>query len=170
MSCENNCPDCKCKEDAPEPTRRGFLCLAVGVINGIVGIAVIGPVLGFIGAPLFGKARGKWVKVLPLAEIMDGETKDVSYSMTVHDGYQTVEHKYSAFLQRKGDQITAYDPTCTHLGCRIKYQSKKGRYFCPCHGGVFDDAGNVVSGPPPKSLRQFKTKIEDAHVWLHREV
>lgn len=170
MSCENNCPECKCREEAPKPTRRGFLGLAVGVINGIVGIAVIGPVLGFIGAPLFGKAKGQWVKVLPLSEIKDGEMKDVEYVMTVHDGYQTVEHKYSTFLHREGERITAYDPSCTHLGCRIKYQNNKGRFFCPCHGGVFDGAGNVVSGPPPKPLSRYKTKIEDAHVWLHREV
>jgi Rieske Fe-S protein len=168
--CNNNCSSCNNRDSAPNPERRRFLGLAVGLINGIVGIAVVGPVIGFIGAPLFNRIRGKWVPVMPTGELADNETKEVTYAMTVKDGYQTVEHKYGVYLRREGDKVFAFDPTCTHLGCRVKFQGDKGRYFCPCHGGVFDANGKVVSGPPPEPLKQYQTKIEGGQVWLYREV
>lgn len=168
--CKNNCPDCKNRETVQSPERRKFLGLAVGAINAVVGIAVIGPVIGFIGAPLFRKIVGRWVSVLPEVELGVGETKEVKFQLKVRDGYQTVEHGYSVYVRRYEDKVVAFDPSCTHLGCRVKYQGDKERYFCPCHGGVFDADGNVVSGPPPKALHQYESKIEDGQIWIYREV
>ncbi len=168
--CRNNCPDCKCKESAPNSERRKFLGLAVGVINAIVGVAVVGPVIGFIGAPLFRKIKGNWVSVMADGDIRVDETKEVAFRLTVKDGYQTVEHDYSVYVRRYADKVVAFDPACTHLGCRVKYQGDKERYFCPCHGGVFDADGNVVSGPPPRALHQYESKIEDGQIWIYREV
>lgn len=61
------------------------------------------------------------------------------------------------------DDFVALSSTCPHLGCRVHWESQNTRFFCPCHNGVFDAAGNPVSGPPAEAgqaLPRFSMKIE----------
>ncbi|MCH7903333.1 MAG: ubiquinol-cytochrome c reductase iron-sulfur subunit [Armatimonadetes bacterium] len=166
----NNRAECNCKDEPMSKERRKFLGGLIGLFNAVVGIAVLGPVIGFIGAPLAKKLKGEWVPVLDDADLAVGETREANYSMVIKDGYRTINRSYNVFLHRHDDRIAAFNPSCTHLGCRIEFQDDKGRYFCPCHGGVFDERGEVVAGPPPRALDQYETKVEDGKVWIYREV
>jgi succinate dehydrogenase / fumarate reductase iron-sulfur subunit len=67
----------------------------------------------------------------------------------------------SVFLVKGPDSaVTALDSTCTHLGCRVSWDSMAGELRCPCHGGAYDRTGEVKSGPPPRALARLNTKIE----------
>lgn len=44
---------------------------------------------------------------------------------------------------------------CTHQGCSISYNQTGNDFICPCHNGVYDTNGNVLSGPPPASLKKY---------------
>jgi Rieske Fe-S protein len=47
----------------------------------------------------------------------------------------------------------AFEQKCTHLSCPVIPQPQQGRFFCPCHEGVFDLAtGEPISGPPRRPL------------------
>jgi len=48
---------------------------------------------------------------------------------------------------------------CTHAGCAVNYNSSAKDFVCPCHGGVYDINGKVVSGPPPAPLSRYKTAL-----------
>lgn len=158
------------KDEVKDPERRKMLGWMIALFNGIVGIAVIGPVIGFIGAPLKARSKPRWVDVIGLEEITDGETKEVTFNLVVKDGFRKVNRVYTTFVRRSGDSVEAFKPACTHLGCSVSYQEDKERYFCPCHGGVFDENGDVVSGPPPRPLDQYETKVEDGQVKVLSEV
>ena len=41
---------------------------------------------------------------------------------------------------------------CTHLGCIPDYFPEKKLFICPCHGGQFNAAGEVLKAPPPSPL------------------
>jgi Rieske Fe-S protein len=167
----NNNDKCKnCTNCSDKPSRRKVLGWIIGTINGIIILAIIGPVLGFIGSPLKVKRRDEWVDVLGENELSVGETKEVLVSLMVRDGYRVAEMKYTVFLKKEQNQILAFNPACTHLGCRISFQKNKSRYFCPCHGGVFDDQGNVVSGPPPRPLDTYPVKIENGRILIQKKV
>ena len=43
---------------------------------------------------------------------------------------------------------------CTHFGCPVTWDDARERYACPCHGGLFSDAGDPVAGPPTTPLRR----------------
>jgi Rieske Fe-S protein len=161
---------CRPADAKPGPSRRTFLGIIVGVINVGVAAAFIGPVTKFIASPLGRRSQETWVPILSEADLPVGTTKEVTFRMPVWDGYREVERGYSLFVRRYEDHVVAFDPSCTHLGCRVEYQGEKNRYFCPCHGGVFDGDGNVVSGPPPKPLEQYPTKIEGGQIWVSKKV
>ncbi len=162
----NGCGNCR---GCGKVSRRTVLGGLVGLINVAMASAVVGPVVGFIASPLRGgKVRGRWIPVLDLRELQDGETRAVDYEVSVEDGYMTADRVYSVYLQRKRGKVVAYDPTCPHLGCHVEYKERKRRYVCPCHGGVFDEDGKHLSGPPPRGLTKIATKVEDGKVWLYK--
>ncbi len=43
---------------------------------------------------------------------------------------------------------------CTHQGCAVSFNGSN-QFVCPCHSGVFDINGNVLSGPPPSPLKKY---------------
>jgi len=45
--------------------------------------------------------------------------------------------------------------SCTHQGCSVSYNANGNNFICPCHNGVYDSNGKVVSGPPPTDLKKY---------------
>ena len=153
-----------------EPSRRKVLGLLVAGINLVVAGTVLGPVMGFIGSPIQSRGKKQWFPIFKEKDLAIGDTKEVPFILNVKDGYSVVKRKYTVFLHRYEDRVVAFDPACTHLGCRITWVGEKGRFLCPCHGGVFDSDGNVVSGPPPQPLEQHPVKVEGGRIWLEKRV
>lgn len=38
-------------------------------------------------------------------------------------------------------------PRCSHMGCKLAYNSRTQSWECPCHGSRFDDIGRVQNAP-----------------------
>jgi Rieske Fe-S protein len=51
-------------------------------------------------------------------------------------------------IVREGDDLTAFDTRCPHLGCQVHWEPADGQFICPCHRGVFDRRGTAIAGPP----------------------
>jgi len=51
-------------------------------------------------------------------------------------------------VQRNQESIRGFSATCPHLGCKVHWESDAHRFFCPCHGAVFDQNGKAITGPP----------------------
>ncbi len=57
--------------------------------------------------------------------------------------------------------LKAFSLVCSHLGCTVQWNPDKKIFTCPCHDGLFDAEGNVVSGPPPAPLERLRVEVKD---------
>jgi len=59
------------------------------------------------------------------------------------------------------DAIVAIDPTCTHEGCIVEWDSKERAFVCPCHGSKFQTNGGVIEGRANLPLNIYTVKVEN---------
>ncbi len=69
-------------------------------------------------------------------------------------------------LIRTQDQVKAFSAVCTHLGCLVDWEDKKRAIHCPCHAGLFDMDGRVMSGPPPRPLPSYPVKVMGGNIFV----
>jgi glycine/D-amino acid oxidase-like deaminating enzyme/nitrite reductase/ring-hydroxylating ferredoxin subunit len=61
--------------------------------------------------------------------------------------------KLAIYRTEKGS-FHCLSPTCTHLKCTVHWNSAEKSWDCPCHGGRYTPTGEVLEGPPLKSLEE----------------
>ncbi|MCP5025910.1 MAG: Rieske (2Fe-2S) protein [Actinomycetia bacterium] len=71
------------------------------------------------------------------------------------------------FLVRIEGEVVALSEKCTHLGCRVPYCESSNRFECPCHGSVFNRAGELETGPSPRGLDRHPVEVgEDGLLYI----
>lgn len=63
---------------------------------------------------------------------------------------------------------------CTHLGCIPQFrvqvpETGVAGFYCPCHGGKYDNLGRRLGGPPPENLRLLPYRVEGQTLILGTE-
>ncbi len=142
-------------------TRRSALAVILGGV-GAVAAGALGLVVGFLSNALGRKPGRPWVRI--------GEAEDLDVE-TFQKYVVRVEHEHAWIRERTADVVYIKDrypkdplallSTCSHLGCSVNWDPESGRFRCPCHGGVYDEQGYVLDGPPPRPLTRLEVKIED---------
>lgn len=54
--------------------------------------------------------------------------------------------------------IHALSPTCTHVGCEVKWNNTELTWDCPCHGARYSYDGRVMNGPTTKNLAKVNVR------------
>jgi cytochrome b6-f complex iron-sulfur subunit len=122
-----------------EVSRRDFFELTIGWLAGAFAIC----------ASTVGAVRFLVPNVLFEPSLLFKAGKPEDYA----DGSVTFLEEERVFLVRQGNTFRCVSAICTHLGCTVN-RADHG-YHCPCHGSVFDEQGNVKSGPAPRPLEWF---------------
>jgi nitrite reductase/ring-hydroxylating ferredoxin subunit len=133
------------------PDRRGALVL---LSKGLAGVALSGGVVlaARFAQPPRVEDRGRRVSAGSLGALPPG----ASLHVPAPDVY--VLHGPRGLFALSGK--------CTHLGCSLLRQAEG--FSCPCHGARFDDLGRVSSGPAPRGLTWYATRVdENGQVWIY---
>ena len=121
---------------------------------------------GAVVAPSFTRRQSNWLPAAELSGLEEGTPKPVGLRVARSDGATEVIDRRMIYLVREGDSVRALDSTCTHLGCRTRFNSVTHRSVCPSRVGSCDGTAGVTGGPPPSPLHTLPTRIEHDRVFV----
>lgn len=151
-----------------EITRRKWLRVIIGSIAGAISSVMAVVVGGAVLSPAFARRREAWVPAGALRDLEEGVPTPVTVRVTRQDGYyEAVDQQVVFLVKSESGGVRALSSTCTHLGCRVSYDSSTKRLRCPCHGGVFTPEGQVVGGPPPRPLPEVASRVDGSKIFVH---
>jgi menaquinol-cytochrome c reductase iron-sulfur subunit len=150
-------------------TRRGFYTSAVYAIWGLIAASLGGPALGYLFLPPKARRDESWIDVADVTGLTPNEPVEIVFHRNRVDGWKVVSEKNTAWLVKSNNnEVSAFGPQCTHLGCAYHWDGARDEFVCPCHNSVFAITGQVVSGPAPRPLDRYKTKIQGATLLVGR--
>ena len=150
-------------------SRRDFIKGTAVAIGGLIGTLIGIPSVAYLLSPAIqaGPEDDAVIPLGPLENYPVGIPTRFDYTRTKVNGWERTGTNYGLFVVRKSeDEVRVFSDICTHLGCRVTWHADQEHYISPCHDGHFDIVGDVVSGPPPRPLDEFVTKIEDGNLYI----
>lgn len=143
--------------DGETISRRDFLNYFLGGGTLALIFASIYPVIRYIFPPKGAEVVTTSVAAAGVDELQPNSAKVFKFgnkpAMLIH----TAEGKFKAF-----------SAVCTHLNCTVQYNADSASILCACHNGHFDLNGQVISGPPPKGLEEFRVDVRDDQILVSR--
>jgi menaquinol-cytochrome c reductase iron-sulfur subunit len=149
-----------------ELSRRNFMQTAIWGIGGLIGIGFGVPAVAYVVGPSLNSQQTQtWMRLGPTSKVELGTPTLFTFKVQTQTGWIESSQEISVYvLSTDGRTFIAMSNICTHLGCHIRWIADQNHFFCPCHNGVFDASGNVVSGPPPRPLTRYDVKVENGQL------
>ena len=138
--------------------RRSFLTRLVAAGAALIGAGVAG-LAAAVAVPRRRAVTRRWRTAASMFDLPPTGPLVATLTERHSDGWHETRKSTVVFLDKDGDGYRALSATCTHLGCRVAFNTESGHYKCPCHGGTFDRTGQVVSGPPPEGLHRLPVRL-----------
>jgi len=116
-----------------------------------------------IGGALLGVAAGwtSYEALRPLAGSGSGGRIKLGRPDGVELGAARYVTEGRLWLANADGALFALSQRCPHLGCRVPFCESSGRFECPCHGSVFDIAGEYIAGPSPRGMDRYELTLEE---------
>ena len=149
-------------------SRRDFIKATTAFISGLIGVGIGFPTIAYLLSPSLRKTEDESVIDLgPLDEYPPGIPTLFEFTRTKVNGWERTGMSYGVFVLRQTEKdVRVFSDICTHLACRVSWHPDQKHYISPCHDGHFDISGNNISGPPPRPLDEFVTKIEAGNLYI----
>ena len=147
-------------------SRRNFYVVAIYGLWGVS--AALGlPALFYLLFPPEVKKVDEWIEVGDIGRLAPNSPVEMTFRRTRVDGWKVISEKSTAWVVKSsGNQVTAFGPQCTHLGCAYHWEEGKGQFLCPCHTSLFSIDGKVLAGPAPRPLDRFQTRLKGSKLLL----
>ena len=155
------------RPSAEEMSRRSFYIGAVYAMWGAMAAALGLPALLYLFLPPKARKAEEWVEIGDVTKLAPNAPVEMVFRRNRIDGWKVTSEKGTAWVVKQPDSsIVAYGPQCTHLGCAYHWEDGKNDFLCPCHSSVFSIDGKVVSGPAPRPLDRYDTKVQGTKLLL----
>jgi Rieske Fe-S protein len=148
---------------SPHLSRNDFVKAMVATLGTIIGVVVGLPAIAYLISPAVkSQSTDAWVSLGPLENYPVSIPTLFSFTRTKINGWEKTVNSFGVYVYRETEsQVVVYSNVCTHLSCRVTWEEGDEIYFCPCHDGIFDKDGKVVTGPPPRPMDRYETKVDD---------
>ncbi|HLY19173.1 MAG TPA: ubiquinol-cytochrome c reductase iron-sulfur subunit [Bryobacteraceae bacterium] len=147
--------------------RRTFFVGLIYGLWGLIAAALAVPAAVYLLIPPRLRKAPEWVEAGDVSKLDPREPMELVFRENRVDGWKIQSEKTTAWVVKLADsQIVAFGPQCTHLGCAYHWDDNRHGFVCPCHSSVFAIDGKVVSGPAPRPLDRYQTKVENGKLML----
>jgi cytochrome b6-f complex iron-sulfur subunit len=138
-------------------SRRGFVKYALLGFSGLAtAVGVATPIVAYLWPPRQGAGGGgERVNVASTADLPAGTGEVFS-----------VANKPVIVIHTPDGDYVALSATCTHLGCILFWDVERQVIACPCHEAYFNTIGDVISGPPPSPLDEYRVQVEGDQIYV----
>lgn len=155
------------QENGERVENEGRRSLLLAFVNGTIvalGAALAAVLSRFAYGPSGAAAADDrpWLRAASLGDLDPGTPFPAVLAVPRRDGWARTRVNETVFLVWDGLlDVRALSATCTHLGCRVRWDQRAERFRCPCHGGAYGPDGRVLEGPPPRPLARLEARISD---------
>jgi menaquinol-cytochrome c reductase iron-sulfur subunit len=147
--------------------RRGFFARATGVLGGLIAGGLGLPGLVYLLRPARTVMPGGYVDAVDLNQLKMRTPEEVSFQRIRKDGWKLITEKATAWVVRLSEnEVVAYSPMCTHLGCAYHFEAAKNEFICPCHTTNFAMDGRVLNGPAPRPLDRYPVRVQGSRLLI----
>lgn len=151
----------------PGTSRRSFYLTFIYGLWAIISVALAVPAAIYLLLPPRLRKGEQWVEAGDVSKIEPKVPVEMVFRKNRLDGWRLSSEKQTAWVVKLGDRdLVAFGAQCTHLGCAYHWDERKSEFQCPCHNSVFSLDGKVVSGPAPRPLDRYATRIENGKLLL----
>ena len=155
--------------DRAQHSRRVFLMKVAILLNGIVGVVLAVPILGYLLGPLLKKdsSRYYWAALGSVDQFPVGETRLANYRNPVAVAWDGQTSTIPCWVSRVAtDKFQVFAINCAHLGCPVRWFPQSKLFLCPCHGGAYYQDGSRAAGPPLRGLFEYSYKITGGQLMI----
>jgi Rieske Fe-S protein len=154
--------------ESEQINRRQFLTIATWSIGGLISLMMGIPAIPYILGPALAREKNQsWTRLGSIKKVELSTPTLFQINIKRNTGWLVEEENVAIYvLTDNGRDFIAMSNICTHLGCRVRWIADKAIFFSPCHNGVFDREGKVISGPPPRPLDRYEVKIENNQILI----
>ena len=141
--------------------RKKFIRHCGAACLGAVSLSVLGESCSptkQINAPL----SNNQLKV-PLSSFVTSKGSDMKFKRYVVIRNDQLNYPIVVYRNGEGD-YTSLLLRCSHQYNELNVNGEL--LTCPAHGSEFDSKGNIVNGPADTKLREFKTTIDQQHIYI----
>jgi menaquinol-cytochrome c reductase iron-sulfur subunit len=143
-------------------SRRAFHLAVIYSFGAVISFLVAIPTALYLLIPPRLRAGSKYIEAGDVSQLTAGAPVEMSFQENRLDGWKLITEKKTAWVVKEpNNQIVAFGPQCTHLGCAYHFENSQNQFVCPCHNSVFSIDGKVVSGPAPRPLDRYETRVQN---------
>ena len=137
--------------------RRSFFKRLLQLLTGLWGAGFVVGAISYLKSPHGPRTAVEGaVEVGPLNELTPGNSRLVT------------DPQCPFWVMRATNgKIIALPAVCTHRRCILQWDGENQQLLCPCHHGVFDWNGNVLSGLPPRSLEPLSVTVKGGNIYVY---
>lgn len=129
--------------------------------------ALAAPALIYLLLPPKLRKQSDWVEAGDVGKLGPKSPAEMVFRKNRTDGWKVYSEKKTAWVVKLADNnVVAFGPQCTHLGCAYHWDAGQSQFICPCHTSIFGVDGSVISGPAPRPLDRYETRIENNKLLL----
>jgi len=147
--------------------RRSFFLTVIYGLWAAMAAALSIPAAVYLLLPPKLRREQDWAEAGDIAKMAPNSPVEMVFRRNRVDGWRLLSEKSTAWaVKLDSGQVVAFAPQCTHLGCAYHWDDPKKEFLYPCHTSVFSIDGKVVSGPAPRPLDRFESKVQNNKLLL----